>query len=164
MPRTRLAAALLVLVFVSAAFWHLQPERRLRRTWDKLVAVVEARHARSLGTLLAEDYADRWGYRKGTLVQDARLAFYHFDSIAIRAEQEDIRIEGDRATITAILRVEVRGSGRAQEARVATNALFSPFTFEWRRADSFPWSWKLVSFDQPEFDLARFRRSAAGGF
>jgi len=164
MTRPRLALALMALLLAGLATWHLQPERRLKRSWHKLIEVVEARHAGALGNLLAEDYADRWGYRKSTIVHDARLAFHHFDAIAIRIEQQTLTIDGDRATITALLRVDVRGTARAAEARVATNSLFSPFTFEWRRDESLPWSWKLVTFDQPEFDLGRFRRSMSGGY
>ena len=164
MSRPRLLLAALALVLLAVATWHLQPERRLTRSWHKLIDVVEARHARALGNLLAEDYADRWGYTRSTLVQDARLAFHHFDSIEIRVEEQRFRIEGDAATITAMLRVDVRGTARAAEARVAANSLFSPFTFQWRRADSFPWAWELVSFDQPEFDLDRFRRGMSGGY
>lgn len=164
MSRTRLVLVLLAACLAAFATWQLRPERRLHRSWQKLIDVVEARHARALGTLLADDYSDRWGYRKSTLVQDARLAFFHFDAIAIRVEQQEIRIDGDRATITALLRVEVRGTERATEARVAANSLFSPFTFEWRRAATFPWAWELATFDQPEFDLGRFRRSMSGGF
>ncbi len=162
MNRSRLVLAALALFVIVAATWYLQPERRLRRTWDKLVATVEARHARALGTLLAEDYSDRWGYTRRSLVSEARLAFFHFDSIEVRIEQEQFHLDGDRATISALLRIEVRGTERAAEARVAANALFSPFTFEWRRDDDFPWGWKLVSFDQPEFDLNRFRQRFGG--
>jgi len=164
MTRTRIVLLLVAVGLLGFAAWQLRPERRLERSWRKLIEVVEARHARALGNLLAEDYADRWGYRKATLVQDARLAFHHFDSIGIRIEQQQTRLEGDRATITAMLRVEVRGTARANEARVAANSLFSPFTFQWRRADTFPWAWELTSFDQPEFDLGRFRRSVSGGY
>lgn len=162
MIRPRLVLAALALVFLAAATWYLQPERRLRRTWHKLIDVVEARHARALGNLLAEDYGDRWGYTRDSLVSEARLAFFHFDSLQVRIEQEDLRIEGDRATISSLLRVEVRGTERAAEARVATNALFSPFTFEWRRDERFPWGWKLTRFDQPELDLDRFRQRFGG--
>lgn len=164
MSRFRYILLLAVLIFVAVAAWQLRPERRLHRSWDKLIDVVEARHARALGNLLAEEYADRWGYRKATLVQDARLAFHHFSEIEIRIEQQEILMDGDRATITAMLRVDVRGTERAAEARVAANSLFSPFTFEWRRDDSFPWAWKLATFDQPEFDLGRFRRSVSGSY
>lgn len=162
MSRLRLILLGVGVLLIAALTWHLQPERRLVRSWHKLIDVVEARHARALGALLADDYRDRWGYTKPTLVADARLAFHHFDSLEIEVDQQQFALEGDRATITAILRVEVRGTQRAAQARVATNALFSPFTFEWRRSDAFPWGWQLVRFDQAELDLDRFRRMSGG--
>ena len=162
MTRTRLVLALLAATLAVLLAWHLQPERRLMRSWNKLLDVVEARHARALGALLAEDYADRWGYTKASLVQDARLAFHHFRVLEIRVDQQQVVVEGDQARVTALLRIEVQGSARADEARVTANALFSPFVLEWRREDSFPWSWKLVRFDQPELDLERFRRATSG--
>lgn len=164
MSRSRLLLAAGLILALIAGAWLLQPDRRLQRSWGALIDAVEARHARALGNRLAEDYGDRWGYTRTTLVSDARLAFHHFDSIEIRIDDEQIRRDGDSATITALLRIEVRGTDRAAEARVATNALFSPFVFEWRRADRFPWGWELVRFDQAELDLNRFRRGMPGGF
>lgn len=148
--------------FVLLVGWYLRPERRLHRSWHQLLDVVEARHARALGSVLADTYHDRWGYTREGLIEDARLGFMQLDALEIRVQRQTFHLEGERATVSAILRVDVRGSRLADAARVAANSLVSPCTFTWVREDSFPWGWRLESFDQPELDLARLRRQTAG--
>lgn len=157
---TRRRVLLLVVMGVSIAMgtaWFYQSDRQLRRSWNGLLDSVEARNTTRLGRVIADDYADRWGYKRRTLLEDARLAFMQFQRLEVAAEQVQIKREGDSATITAILRVDADGPGSIPEARATVNALFTPFVFEWRREPGFTGAWKLVHFDHPEFDLGRYR-------
>jgi len=152
-----LATGLAVVLGVGGAMWLYQPDRQLRRSWNDLLATVEARNTTRLGRIIAEDYADRWGYQRRPLLEDARMAFMQFRRLEVRAEQVHIERTDDHATITAILRVDAEGPGSIGDARASINALFTPFVFEWRREPGFTGAWKLVRFDHPEFDLARYR-------
>lgn len=158
--RRRLAiAGATLLVGVVALAWYFQPDRRLARTWSELIAAVEARNPSRLHDVLAADYGDRWGHTRDSLANDARLAFLQLRELKVRPEQVTTQRDGDRATITAILRVEIEGGPGASEARVSINSIFTPFVFEWRRDPHAPWEWRLSRFDQPELDLARIRRA-----
>lgn len=162
MKRSHLLAAVMGIGLAALVAWYLQPERRLRRSWHRLIEVVEARHARALGGMLAPGYHDRWGYTRDPLIDDARIAFHQIQSLEIRVEKQMIEVTGPTATITAWLRVELRGSSEVQRAQASARALSAPYVFTWVRKSTFPWAWRLESFDQPEFDLGRFRRQMSG--
>ncbi len=158
LTRRRLVAfAAIAVVAALAATWIYQPDRQLRRSWSALLASVEARNTARLGRILGADYHDRWGYDRRTLLDDARIAFLRFRHLEVRGEQVRFERQGDRATITAILRLDAEGPQPIADARTDVNALFTPFVFTWRREPGFAGAWKLSSFDQPEFDLARYR-------
>ena len=142
---------------LGAAWWWGQPDRQLHRTWENLLDVVEARNTTRLGWLLADDYSDRWGYSRRTLLDDARLAFFQCEKLRIHPGQVTIQRDGDRATVTAVLRIDATGGGTVDEARIEINRLFTPFTFEWRHEGGYPGSWRLLRFDQPELSLERFK-------
>jgi hypothetical protein len=142
---------------LCAAWWWWLPDRQLHRSWEDLLAGVEARNTARLGRLLAEDYTDRWGYSRRTLLDDARLAFFQFENLHLTADKVTFERKGDRAMVTAILRIDTMGGDHANEARVEINRLFTPFTFEWRHDGGYPGSWKLLRFDHPELSLERFK-------
>lgn len=155
--RRLLVAAGACALLGAAVLWFQQPERRLQRAWHRLLATVEARNVTGLRRILADDYRDRWGYDRRGLSEDARLAFFQFRHLEIRTEQVQVRRAGDSAIITAMIRIEADGGGQVPAARAAVNALFTPFTFEWRREPGLVGAWRLVRFDHPELDLTRFR-------
>jgi hypothetical protein len=158
--RSLTIVALILLLSAGFTVWWTQPERSLVRAWNGLINAVESRHASSIRGWLAPDYSDRWGYDRESITADARLAFFHFRDLDLLVQNVTTSREGNRATITAIIRLKATGSERAGDARLSVNSLYTPFTFEWERDAGFPWSWKLKSFDHPQLDLNRFRRGS----
>jgi hypothetical protein len=142
---------------VAAGRWFYDPDRQLARAWSGLLRAVDARNTTRLGRLLAEDYHDRWGYTRGELLDDARLAFFQFQTLQLTAENVRIDRDGNSATVTAQLRVDASGNHVIDQARVRVNSLFTPFTFSWRRENGVFGAWHLVTFDHPELDLTQFR-------
>jgi hypothetical protein len=155
--RRLLGLALAAIVAGVGMVWFYQPDRQLRRTWDGLLETVEARNTARLGRVLAEDYRDRWGHSRRSILEDARIAFFQFHHLELTAEQVRVVRNRNNATVTAILRLDADGGGQVGEARTAINALFTPFVFTWRREPGFAGAWKLTSFDHLELDLAQFR-------
>lgn len=154
-------AAALALLLVAFLVWHLDADRQLDRRWRGLVEAVEARHAGRIHRFLAPDYTDRWGYSRETITADARLALHHFEQLELRPASVSVQRTGDRATITATIRVNARGSDLAERARLRVNSIYTPYMFEWRRTGGTLFGeWELVRFDQPELDLRGFRRGA----
>lgn len=158
LSRRKLATgAALLLGGIAFSAWWTQPDRSLERTWTGLISAVESRNPSGIRDRLAPDYADRWGYDRESLTNDARLAFFHFRELELRVQDVAIAREGGYATITAILRIQVEGSDEATNARLTVNSIYTPYTFEWERNRRFPWSWKLKRFDHSELELNRFR-------
>jgi hypothetical protein len=160
--RHNLVLLLLSMAIGATLVWYFHPDRSLARAWQDLVSSVEARNSLALRSLLADDYSDRWGYDRDTLVLEARLAFRNFERLRVTATEVEVRRRGDTATLKAIIRIEAEGTPSVADARAAVNGLFSPFEFSFRREPGFPWSWKLTGFDQPEFHLERYRRARQG--
>jgi len=151
------ALAMALALTVVAAFWFYQPDRHLRRTWDGLLDAIEARNTTRVGQVVAQDYHDRWGYTRRSILEDARLAFLQLRHLELTAEQVRFERTGDEATISAILRIDADGSAGVAEARTSVNASYTPFVFIWRREPGFAGAWKLAGFNHPEIDPARFR-------
>lgn len=162
--RTRVVGVLAVVGALAAFYlWFFQSERMLWRSWDGLIGCVQSRQAGTLRGYLAEDYADRWGYDRESLVREARFAFQEFDRLVLTVKETEMTRDGDRATITARMVIDPQGTARAQASRDRINALAEPFRFEWRREPGFPGAWKLVSFDQPELQIQAWRQSGIPG-
>jgi hypothetical protein len=158
LSRQKLATCVaLVLAGIAFSAWWVQPDRSLERIWTGLINAVESRNPSGIRDRLARDYSDRWGYDRESLTRDARLAFFHFRELELRVQDVVIARDGDRATITAIIRLHAAGSDEVADARLTVNSIFTPYTFEWERNKRFPWSWKLKSFDHSELELNRFR-------
>lgn len=162
--RTAVIATTIAAAAIAFAAWHLQPDRRLHRSWDSLLTAVENRRASNLAALIAADYSDRWGYTRASLVDDARLAFFHFRDLRVRTEQLEIRRMGTTATIVALVRLDAEGSASAAAARARINGLFTPFTFEWRRDGYWLGRWRLVRIDHPQLNPTELRTRASEGW
>lgn len=157
---TRFRLVALGLAATAALAWTIgwmQPQHRLERSWERLLAMAEARRAGAIGKLLAEDYTDDWGYTKHRLIEDLRRGFFHFDALKIETNEVSVARDGDTAVITAILRVRARGTPQADRARATINGVFAPWRFQWRRERSFPWAWRLTRIDNDRFRPAMVR-------
>lgn len=156
----RLSLAIVCLIAAGVlATRHFDPDRSLRRTWQELLNAVEDQNAGRLRDRLDDNYTDRWGYTADSLVNDARRAFFQTQYLRLIASDATFLRHRDQATITAVLRVDATGPEPVPAARVAINALFSPFVFEWRRQARFPWAWKLTRCDHPRLEPKRFQRN-----
>jgi hypothetical protein len=148
----------LIIAFATLAFavwllWQWQPERQVQRHTEKLIDAVEGKNWKRLAEITADDYSDRWGHDKSTVISRSREVFAQF--FAIEIEAHDLAIAEREGIGTASARLTLKGSGGplAQLAIDRAATLRAPFVFTWRLRSGKPWDWVLVRVDQPELEL-----------
>ena len=106
--------------------------------------------------MMADDYSDRWGNDKATVVDRSKQAFAQF--FILEVEGSGYEVEEENAIGTARVQIAVTGRGGPLADIVMTRAaeLKEPFAFTWRQASWKPWDWKLIRVDQPELEITEF--------
>lgn len=145
---------LVVLLIVGLRF--CQPERQVRRHNEKLLSAVEDKDWKELSELMANDYSDRWGHDKATVIERSRTVFAQFFVMELKALDPEVQEANGQGSVRT--RITLKGSGGPLSElaiqRVAT--LQQPFVFEWRQASWKPWHWVLTRVDQPELEIEEF--------
>jgi hypothetical protein len=133
--------------------WLWQPARQVQRHTATFLKAVERRNWNKVATLMADDYADRWGHDKGFVVNELPHVFQQFISVDIQNDPSlpaDVGPEGISATS---VKISGGGSPIAQFVVEQVNKLQKPFYFTWRRASWKPWDWKLSRVEQSELEI-----------
>lgn len=147
-------AAVALLAWVA---WEFSPDRQIRKCFQRLLQSAENRNWDKVRSLMASDYRDQWGFDREGTVEAGRQVLGHFFVLGIDPGKPDIQRKDNEATILAPLRLSGKGTGLAEAAMERVNSLQEPFRFAWRRETWHPWSWKLVSVEQPglQFDASQ---------
>jgi hypothetical protein len=146
-------------VALGVAAWCLvrwQPERQVRRHTEQFLAALEDKDWQEMAGLIADDYSDRWGHDKATLVDRAKQAFAQFFVLTVQGS--DLTVEEANAIGTAQVHVSITGRGGPLADLVISRAaeLKEPFSFTWRQASWKPWDWKLIRTDQKELEVPEY--------
>ncbi len=153
-PRLIGIAGLLVAVAIAIyLLWLWQPERQVALHQRHLLDAAQDRNWKKVGRFLSADYHDRWGFTRDTAPQAGGEVFRHFFTLEVRVQSSGLTVNRQAATAFDRLTLDGTGTFVAQEVVSRVNSLSKPFKFEWRRASSWPWDWKLVSVDQQELRL-----------
>lgn len=153
LPKRFLFPGLMALLLCAWAGFELMPARQLDRAFDCLIRAVEKRDWKKVREIMADDYQDGWGQDREQAVASASQVLGQFLVLGVTIDRRSVEREGGRATISARLRLEGRGSPLAEIVLQGTNALQDDFQFAWRRKSWKPWDWKLVSVNQPEIEF-----------
>jgi hypothetical protein len=62
----------------------------VRRHNEKLIDAVESKDWKKLSELMAEDYSDRWGHDKATVIERSRMVFSQFIVMEITATEPEV--------------------------------------------------------------------------
>ncbi|HUG10141.1 MAG TPA: hypothetical protein VMM36_03965 [Opitutaceae bacterium] len=135
------------------------PERYVPAKFDAFIERVEANRWSMAGWIVATEYSDRWGYDKESLVGSGRSLFRHFQWVELRRGAETWTFAPGSATVTVTLELRGEGTQLATMARDTALTATEPFTFTFRKTGAMPWSWKIVSIDQPQLRIDRGRAS-----
>ncbi|MCB1238018.1 MAG: hypothetical protein KDM91_23325 [Verrucomicrobiae bacterium] len=137
-----LACAAIVAVYLAV---HWSPARVVARKQAALMTALDKRGDRRMERLIAEDYADDWGLKRGDLVRgflELGGQFFVFH-VAPDGEFEQTVADG-RATVSARLTLSGNGSPIAQEIMRVANRLEAPFVFTWEKRGFWPGDWRLT--------------------
>jgi hypothetical protein len=156
MRRHFLNAAIVLVAVVIGALWLWQPARQVRRHNEKLLDAVESKDWKELSELMADDYSDRWGHDKATVIERSRMVFAQFLVMELAATEPEVEEANGQGTVRARLALTGRGGPLAELAIQKASALQQPFVFEWRQASWKPWDWVLVKVDQPELEITEY--------
>jgi len=148
-----LVIAFAVLAAVVWCVWLWQPERQVRKHTETFIDAVEGKDWEHLAEVTADDYSDRWGHDKTTLISRTKEVFSQFFIIDI--EVHDITVGESEGIGTATTRVTLKGTGGplAQLAVDEAMRLKQPFVFTWRLRSGKPWDWVLTRIEQPELRI-----------
>ena len=145
-----LLVAIAVVVAVIGFMRFASPERQIEKKQATLIRGIEQRKRSKVEKLIADDYADRWGFGR----EDAVTAFLdvgsQFVMLGITELDPKHEIGDGRATVTTRLKIDGTGSPVANLVISRTNQLKTPFVFEWQKQNWWPGSWRLVKVDNPD--------------
>lgn len=161
LTRLRIAAILGALIFcvvgiAIVASGYFKAERSLDRSWIGFLDAVQNLSQSKTSAFLAETYSDNWGYTRETMSTDLGRVFRAFEELEITPSEITIEHTESGALITAKIHVAIKSRGFGADAQRQVNALTEPFRFQWQRDESFPWSWRIVRIEQPQFDVKRY--------
>lgn len=159
------AGGLLVMALIGLVVWNSRPSAMLQRRQTALFEGIEKASPGRIQRLVAESYADRWGFDREDLVTTIIDGGSQFLVLEIETAESTLEIEKGRATFEAKLSIRGKPVGPAGiEVTRRINQLKEPFTFVWEKQSFLPSSWRLVELRQPGLpdDLHGYRPGDIG--
>ena len=147
---------------IALGAWRVyawSPERYVPEKFASFIERIEKNRWSMAGWIVDSSYSDRWGYEKESLVDSGRSVFRHFQWIEIRRGEETWKFAPGSATVTVTLELRGEGNQMATMAKDTASAATEPFTFTFRKTGVMPWSWRLVSIEQPQLKIGPGQRS-----
>ena len=130
-----------------------QPDLQIGLHQKNFLAALENRHWSRVKSEMAENYSDRFGYRRDTVISDLREVLRPFFALTIRRQGAHLVINANSATMTTNLTITGTGPGATEWLTSEVNSLVDPWVFTWKKASFWPWDWRLVSVDNPGLNL-----------
>ncbi len=161
-PRIAIVGGSLLLVAAGILITYWQPERQVQVHTDQLLNALANRNWEQVDRLIADDYADAWGFTKETAVTYSRQVFQPFLSLSFEPRTIEVSLE-DQDQGKALTSFQVEGRPLSPVSNVAQselNALETPFEFHWVKQSWKPFDWQLVKLENRALDLSE----AAAGF
>lgn len=156
-----LVALVAILSVVGLVIWSSRPAHVVAKRQASLLAGVESRSGARIARLLAEDYQDRWGFRRSDAVEALLDAGSQFISLVVKPEDTVTVIDGRRAMVATRLVVSGQAIGPVgHEVTRTVNQLKEPFVFTWEKQGFLPSSWRLVSMENPALPTELYGYSA----
>lgn len=153
----KIGAAGIALVAVALILFCLrlwQPEHQARLHTLHFLKAVEDRDYSRMSAQIDDAYADRWGFKKATLISNSREVLRQFFSVVVEEAITSVE-RGDEAIVVSVrIKLGGTGTGISEVAKDRVNGLTEPFAMRWARRSWKPWDWKLSRVDQPQLRVA----------
>lgn len=155
----RVVGLALVVFLFSMAFLlpHLwQPERQVRKHWERYMDALEDRRWASVRGLTADHYEDQWGMDKDQMIGNGGQALKGFMHLEIIPRNTEVAMESHelRGAVMTTLSLEGKTfSWGAETAKTEANKLDEPWVFVWEKTGMWPWSWQVARIENEGLEL-----------
>ena len=144
-----LLALIPLLLFTS---WHfLNPGAQLKTAQSRLLRALSQKDAAACSKLVHPDYTDQWNFTAKDwpgILQDLRTL-----SPILEITMVNPAIDSGNGVVDTSLRVQSNGSPAAGMIAERVTELQEMTRFIWKREAWRPWSWRLVSVQNPVLDI-----------
>ena len=144
-----LLALIPLLLFTS---WHfLNPGAQLKSAQSRLLRALSQKDAAACSKLVHPDYTDQWNFTAKDwpgILQDLRTL-----SPILEITMVNPAIDSGSGVVDTSLRVQSNGSPAAGMIAERVTELQEMTRFIWKREAWRPWSWRLVSVQNPVLDI-----------
>jgi len=141
---------LLPLLFYTA--WHyLSPTRQLKSCQRRLLEAISQKDAAACARLIHPDYTDRWNFTAAdwpALLLDLRKL-----SPILEINLHDPAFDGTTGVVDTSLQVKSMGGPASEILEARAVELKETSRFLWKREPWRPWSWRLISLENPALDI-----------
>ena len=142
--------ALIPLLLLTA--WHfLSPTRQLKVAQNRLLEAISSKDAAAIAKLLHPDYTDPWGFSATDwpgILKDLRLL-----SPILDLKMIDPVLDAAHGVVDTSLQAKSAGGPAAELIADRAVELQEPTRFLWKRQPWQPWSWRLVSVQNPALEI-----------
>lgn len=148
MSRRTFILLALVPALLYAAFHFLSPSRQLVTSQNQFLSAVAAKDAAVVEKLLDPAYSDQWGFQPKdwpAILQDLRTLAPVLD---IKAREP--HFDAENGVVETML--TITGQGPVAERMQQQTATLKNTRFIWKRSSWLPWSWRLLSIQNPDLE------------
>ncbi len=148
-PRPFLLALIPLALF---ALWHfLSPTQQLQASQSQLIKAIAQKDAATCAKLIHPDYTDAWNFTAADwpgILQDLR-------TLSPLLEINLVSPSYDAATGLVETSLQAKSGGGPAASILAERAveLREPTRFLWKRQPWRPWSWRLISLQNPALEI-----------
>lgn len=143
-----LAGIAVVGAIIGLLVWQSLPSKVVAKKQAALIDGIERRSPARIERLVAEDYADRWGFDRNDAVVAVVDVGSQMLTLVVDEEDQETEIADGRATVSAKLLFGGKPIGPVgTEVMRRLNGLDAPFVFTWEKKGFLPASWRLVSIE-----------------
>ena len=142
--------ALIPLLMLTA--WHfLNPGAQLKSAQARLLRAISQKDAAACGKLIHPDYTDQWNFTAGDwpgILKDLRTL-----SPILEVTMVNPVLDSGNGVVDTSLRVQSNGGHASGMISEKALELQEMTRFLWKREAWRPWSWQLVSVQNPALDI-----------
>jgi hypothetical protein len=155
-----LIALLPLLIF---GLWHyLSPTRQLKSCQRRLLEAISQKDAAACARLIHPDYTDPWNFTAADW-PDILLDLRKLSPI-LEINLLNPTFDGANGVVDTSLQVKSMGGPASEIIAARAVELKETSRFLWKREPWRPWSWRLVSVQNPALDIpAGYRPGRIGG-
>ncbi len=151
MTRRHILLIAFIPLLLFAAWHYLSPARQLRSAQKQLLTAISEKDAKACMKLIHPDYSDQWTFTASdwpAILQDLRTLSPILEITAV-----DPRYETDQGVVDTGLKAIAGGGPGSDTIESRAVRAKEPTRFLWKRQPWRPWSWQLVSIQNPDIDI-----------